>query len=179
MIKNNEIKEILRSIIGHRFVSITSDFSDSGYGHIILQLNECAIDLKNEQKFQISNSKIFSDDEDVAAFSCQKYEGELKFESAIDNQSCVKTAIDEIINGVAIIVDRIYVNGDFDFDMINGITITTSDHKYVFGKRIWFSEDIFFSMDSDRCLYPIDVEQNDLSNDGEYNISVVREEYDL
>lgn len=176
---NDEIKCVFKSIIGRKLVSVTSDFIDSSFGHVFLRFDDFVIDLKNEQAYKVNESEIFAQEENVAEFSCERIETDSSFESMLENNVCVENAINSIVKSVSIVVDHVYENSNHVFDIINGIIVKTEKHTFSFGKGIWFSEDIFITVDEDEIGYDIDSETDDLSNSGEYDISIIRENLEL
>lgn len=165
---------ILQSTIGQKLMSIVGDFTNSSYSKVLLRFESFAIELTNEQLYRAKNSILFDDNEEIAAFSCNKFNSDKLYESAIEGSKGTAIDVDDVVTGVKIVRDHVFVDNVHDFDIDNAVLFETIHYKYTFSKGSWFSEEIFISSD-EKESYSVSSEICDLSNDGEYDVTINRE----
>lgn len=167
---------MLKSIKGKNLISYESDTPRVSYSRIKINTDGRCLVLSNEQKYEIKNSSLFDDGEEVSVFDC--YETVDRFDSAIEGIVPIETTVSELIQKVLIKRYTINVSGQYACDMDIALIIVTDNHKYVFSRNAWFSEEIFIGIDTD-IDYSCEACALDLSNSGVLDISVISHDIDL
>lgn len=173
---NNNALNVLKSIKGKKLISYESDTPKASYSRVNINTDDMCLVLSNEQKYEIKESLLFDDGEEVGLFDC--YETVNRFDSAIEGIIPIETIVNEIIQKVLIKRYTINVNGQYACDMDIALIIVTDNHKYVFSRNAWFSEEIFIGIDTD-IYYSCEACAMDLSNSGTVDISITSRDIDL
>lgn len=167
---------MLKSINGKKLISYESDTPRESYSRIKINTDDMCLILSNEQKYEIKDSSLFDDGEEVSVFDC--YETVDLFDSAIEGIVPIKTTVNELIQKVLIKRYTINVSGRYTCDMDIALIIVTDNHKYVFSRSAWFSEEIFIGIDAD-IDYSCEACALDLSNSAVLDISVISHDIEL
>lgn len=175
---NKDMIQILKHMIGMRFLSYEKDGVTDGQSYCVLRLNldGKSILLKNEDE----EIAMLSDDnirEEAARFSCSEIDPDEPFVGLVDDVKTIKYETNEIVKNVQIITDVITgSHKDMNIMIDMAIVIKTETHTYIFSKsETWFDEMIYINTDKDfDKICPIQKVIDMWNNDGKLEVEVNR-----
>lgn len=173
---SNNALDVLTKIKGKKLISYESDTPRSSYSRIKINIDDMNLMLTIEQKYEAEGSSLFEDGEEVSSFDC--FETVDRFDSAIEGILPIETMVNELIRKVLIKRYTINASGKYACDMDIALIIITDNHKYVFSRNTWFSEDISIGIDDD-TVYGCEECALDLSNSGTLEISIISHDVNL
>lgn len=178
-IMSNEMIDLLKSLIGSKFVSYDIEKEPSFsrvYGNLRLNTTKCSIEILNDEK----EYPFIEGFEDMTSFSCRKVDGTIPFEPAIitDSQTI---SVDKMISSIDVISDIINVNHcEYQIKFDVAIIIYMGNEVLMLARDTWFSELITVVPNDDYDqVYSIDEVKEAWSNDDEYDVDVHRERIKL
>jgi hypothetical protein len=173
---NDNMLEILKTMKGKKLINIECEFEKEfkrSYGYIRLNFSGKSIDITNVEE----PVNLFGTIEDVAVFNCYDNTGKTLKESfnLIDNYNPQRLGINEIINGVEVISEKIKLNNidEIEFDMC--IILKTDAHNYLISRENWFNEFIYLNADTDfNDVYKISDDKNIWNFENNKSVQIVR-----
>lgn len=176
---DNDMIQMLKDIVGKRFLSVETDASVEGQSYCVARLNfdGVAILLKNEEE----EIAIFEDDivpyEEASKFTCSISNPKQTFLPGLDGVEIKKHDVDELVAGVEIVSDTIKcVEQGINIIMDIALIVRTEKHVYIFSKsHVWFDEVIYVNIDKsidDIC--PLYSDLSLWNNDGEWSVAIER-----
>ena len=170
---SNKMIDILKSMVGNIFSSYEYGdmFPNEAFGNLQINLKDFSVELFNE----VQELPFYDLTEDISCFKCIKKSLTELFEPYCKEPS-QKYSVNEKILSVFIVDDSISINdGEYDINFDMAVIIETSQHKYIFSRGWFFSETINISIDEKfDDIYPIGKVIEDWSDEGENNVTVVR-----
>jgi hypothetical protein len=171
----------LSDIIGSVLVSLSYSDEDKKmnrtYSNLCISTDKKSLELINEERTE----KYFDDTEDLTCFSVREINSS-DYSPAVIGAVTHTDIIDEKITDIILVTDKIEIDkGTYEFVNDMGIIIQTENRAFIFTKKWFFDEYIYF-FESDKndyksYLYSAESVKNDW-NDVTDNIgvTVLREE---
>lgn len=177
---SNEMIKYLEKLKNANFEKYIIDNETNGtstYCKLGINTNNICLDILNEEttvNWFESDSHI--NKEDISIFSCRIRKNNEDFEPYLVGVEAISVNINEKITAVKIASDKINVNnGEYCIDYDMAVIIETQQHKYVFSRAWYFSEDIYINIDKDfNDIYSIEDVKNSWNNDGDFCVEVIR-----
>ncbi len=171
--------EMLKDIVGKRFLSVETDDSMEGQSYCVARLNfeGTSILLKNEEE----EIAMFENEdvpyEEAAKFSCIISDIAHPFVPGLDGVGIKKFDVDEIVMSVEIVSDTIKcVEQGINIIIDMALIVKTENHAYIFSKsHVWFDEVIYVNIDKnidDIC--PLFSDLSLWNDDGKLSVSIER-----
>jgi len=150
--------------------------NQTAYGNVQLNTEHFSLELRNE----VRALPLFSEVEDISAFSCVAKSAGCTFEPYCE-EPWQTILVNEKITGVSIVNDTVVVNsGEYSITFDMAVIVKTECHQYVFSRDWFFSETIKISVDKVLDdIYPISRVVADWNDDGNRKVSVQRKTISL
>ena len=176
---DENMMEMLKGIVGKRFLSVETDDSMEGQSYCVARLNfdGTSILLKNgeEEIAMFENEDVPY--EEAAKFSCSISDTTHPFMPGLEGACVKKYDVDELVANVEIVSDTIKcAEQGIDIVIDMALLVRTENHSFIFSKsHVWFDEVIYVNVDKsidDVC--PLFSDLSLWNNDGEFDVSIER-----
>ncbi len=171
--------EMLKGIVGKRFLSVETDASAEGqsYSEARLNFDGTSILLKNEEEeiAMFENEEVPY--EEAAKFTCSISDPNQPFSPGVVGVGVKKLDVGKLVAGVEIVSDTITcAEQGITIIMDMAVVVRTESHAYIFSKsHVWFDEVIYINVDkSIDEICPVFSDLSLWNNDGEYKVSIKR-----
>ncbi|MCR4721280.1 MAG: hypothetical protein K5655_06110 [Lachnospiraceae bacterium] len=145
---SDDMITVLKELIGKTFKSYECNKSgvDVVYGKVRLNLGTFSVDLYNYTKPIPFYGEL--EEEDISCFSCELADKNVDFRPCEKDQTAHLYMIDERINGVEIIRDKIFVgNNEYEITMDQALILRSRYNVYSFYRDWFFGETIRIGVD--------------------------------
>lgn len=169
----DEMKELLASMVGKRFVSYecSKDSFSRAFGNMRINFNGRSIELTNEEQ----TFPLFDGEEDMTCFACKVVDSKRPFEPDVVAETTV-TDVNKSITSIEVVTDTIEVNnGEYSIVYDMALIFHMGESVLMVSRDTWFSELITIKENDDyNQAFSVDDQKESWSNDGEYKVNVKR-----